>query len=82
MTRKSEEVISGLDDLLRAEDGDAGCTPGEDILDQYVELELSGADPAATFPGTAIHLRSCPGCRADYLGLRAAAEELRAEGEG
>jgi hypothetical protein len=81
MTRKSEEVFSRLDDLLRAEDGDAGCTPGEDILDQYVELELAGADPAATFPGTAIHLRSCPGCRADYLGLRAAAEALRDDGE-
>ena len=81
MTRKSEEVFPRLDDLLRAEDGDAGCIPGEDILDQYVELELSGEDPAAAFPGTAIHLRSCPGCRADYLGLREAAEELLDEGK-
>jgi hypothetical protein len=81
MTRKSEEVFPRLDELLRAEDGDAGCTPGEDILDQYVELELDGADPAASFPGTAIHLRSCPGCRADYLGLRAAAEAIRDEDE-
>jgi hypothetical protein len=79
MTAENEDVLPRLDDLLRAEDGDAGCTPGEDILDQYVELELSGADPAATFPGTAIHLRACPGCRADYLGLRAAAEELRGD---
>ena len=66
-----------LDDLLRAEDGDAGCTAGEEILDVYVDLELSGADPAAVFPGTAIHLRACPGCQADYSGLREAARRLR-----
>jgi predicted anti-sigma-YlaC factor YlaD len=58
-----------LQHLLRAEDGDAGCTAGEDILDAYVELELAGADPAQVYPGTAIHLRSCPGCRADHDGL-------------
>lgn len=62
-----------LDDLLRSLDGDAGCTAGETILDAYVDLELTGGDPAAAFPGTAIHLRSCPGCRADHDGLLEAA---------
>jgi hypothetical protein len=62
-----------VEDLLRAADGDAGCTAGEAILDRFVELELAGDDPAAVFPGTAIHLRSCPGCRADYEGLLDAA---------
>ena len=58
-----------LEELLCAQDGDAGCVAGEDILDAYVELELAGADPARVYPGTAIHLRSCPGCRADHDGL-------------
>ena len=58
-----------LDDLLRAVEGDAGCSTGQDILDPYVELELAGEDPARAFPGTAIHLQSCPGCRADHDGL-------------
>ena len=58
-----------LDELLRADVGDAGCTAGEEILDAYVELELAGQDPARVFPGTAIHLRSCPGCQADHAGL-------------
>ncbi len=62
-----------LAELLRAVDGDAGCTAGEGILDAYVELELAGEDPARVFPGTAIHLRSCPGCRADHDGLLEAA---------
>ena len=65
-----------LDELLRATNGDAGCTAGEDILDAYVELELAGEDPARVFPGTAIHLRSCPGCRADHDGLLEAARRF------
>jgi hypothetical protein len=65
-----------LDELLRAEDGDAGCTAGEDILDAYVELELAGEDPARVFPGTAIHLQSCPGCQADHAGLLEAARRF------
>lgn len=58
-----------LDALLRSLDGDAGCTAGEAILDAYVELELAGEDPSRAFPGIAIHLESCPGCRADHDGL-------------
>jgi hypothetical protein len=65
-----------LDELLRALPGDAGCTAGEDILDAYVELELAGDDPAGAFPGTAIHLQSCPGCRADHDGLLEAARRF------
>ena len=62
-----------LDELLRATEGDAGCAAGESILDAYVELELAGEDPRVRYPGTAIHLRSCPGCRADHDGLVEAA---------
>ena len=65
-----------LDELLRAEDGDVGCTAGEEIFDAYVELELAGEDPTLVFPGTAIHLESCPGCRADHDGLLEAARRF------
>ena len=58
-----------LHDVLPAEEGDAGCDAGVPIMDQYVELELRGEDPSRRFPGTAIHLRVCPGCRADHDGL-------------
>jgi hypothetical protein len=67
-----------LDDLLRAGHDDAGCDAGAAIMDQYVEIELAGGDPAERFPGTAIHLRSCPGCRADHDGVL---EALRAFGD-
>ena len=65
-----------LDKLLGAREGDAGCTVGEEILDAYVELELAGEDPASVFPGTAIHLQSCPGCQADHEGLLEAASRF------
>ena len=65
-----------LDEVLRALDGDAGCTAGEDILDAYVELELAGEDPVLVYPGTAVHLRSCPGCQADHEGLLEAARRF------
>jgi hypothetical protein len=65
-----------LDDLLRARDGDAGCTAGEQILDAYVELELAGEDPERVYPGTASHRRSCPGCRTDHDGLLEAARRF------
>ncbi len=65
-----------VDELLRAQDGDAGCAAGEEILDAYVELELAGKDPASVYPGTAIHLQSCAGCRADHDGLLDAARRF------
>jgi hypothetical protein len=68
--------LRDLDELLRTKDGDAGCTAGEEILDAYVELELAGQDPARLFPGTAIHLQSCPGCQADHDGLLEAARRF------
>jgi hypothetical protein len=65
-----------LGELLGVQDGDAGCAAGEAILDQFVELALAGDDAAAVFPGTAIHLEGCPGCRADYEGLLEAARRF------
>ncbi len=66
-----------LQDLLRSEDRDPGCDSGIENFDAYIELELAGEDPAATYPGTAIHLRSCPACRADHDGLLDVARRFR-----
>ena len=61
--------LHALDELLRAHEGDAGCDAGVPIMDQYVEIELRGDDPSKRFPGTAIHLRVCSGCREDHDGV-------------
>jgi hypothetical protein len=68
--------VRDLDELLRAADGDTGCTASAPILGAYVELELGGEDAASAYPGTAIHLQSCPGCRADHDGLLEAARRF------
>ena len=65
--------LNRLDELLGAQEGDAGCDAGVPIMDEYVEIEVRGGDPAEQFPGTAIHLRVCPGCRADHDGVLEAA---------
>ncbi len=68
--------LDDLDALLRAQEGDAGCEAGGPIMDQYVEIELNAGDPSERFPGTAIHLRVCPGCRADHDGVLEAARRF------
>lgn len=65
-----------LDELLKADPLDEGCDAGYPVIDQYVELELAGRDPALTFPGVSAHLRSCPACRADHDGLLDVARQL------
>ena len=67
-----------LDHFLTADPHDPGCDAGVDILDEYVELELAGRDPAARFAGTAVHLRSCADCRRDHDGLLELARSLAA----
>jgi hypothetical protein len=62
-----------LDDLLLADARDPGCQAGFEFVDQYVELELAGKNPAALYPGLAAHLRSCPACRLDHDGILEAA---------
>jgi hypothetical protein len=66
-------VTLPLDDLLHAAPADPGCDASIPIFDQYVEIELAGGDPAERFPGTAVHLQACAGCRADHDGLLEAA---------
>jgi predicted anti-sigma-YlaC factor YlaD len=68
-----------LDELLAADRVDPGCDAGIPILDEYVELELAGEEPARRFPGTAAHLQTCSACRADHDGLLEAARRFSDE---
>ncbi len=65
-----------IDELLSVEEVDAGCAASFEVLHEYVEAELAGHDPAAQLPGLAAHLRSCPACRDDYLGLLEAVRQF------
>ena len=60
--------------LLEALLGPAGpeltCEQCFEELDQYVELELAGADADAAIPGMRAHLTGCPACSEDHDSLR------------
>jgi hypothetical protein len=61
--------LRNLNGVLLAIDGDAGCAACAEMLDAYVELQLRGTNAADVYPGAAIHLDSCPDCRAEHDGL-------------
>ena len=62
------EVVEGL---LGPTGFEVTCEQCFELLDQYVDLELSGADADEQLPGLRTHLQACPACREDHESLRA-----------
>ncbi|MEA2443737.1 MAG: hypothetical protein QOJ12_1029 [Thermoleophilales bacterium] len=56
--------------LLGPRAPEIGCDECFDLIDEYVDLELEGADADARVPGMAPHLEGCPACREEYEALR------------
>jgi predicted anti-sigma-YlaC factor YlaD len=46
------------------------CDECFEKLDEYVELELSGAEVDQTLPALRAHLEGCEACREEYDSLR------------
>jgi hypothetical protein len=65
--RRSE----ALEQLLGPAGFEVTCEQCFELLDQYVELEVSGADADAHLPGLRTHLEGCPACREDHESLLA-----------
>jgi len=68
---ENREVKQYVSRLLGPAEPEVGCDECFAALDQYVELELSGADPDAALPGLRAHLAGCPACREEHESLRA-----------
>lgn len=49
------------------------CDECFEKIDQYVDLELRGADADAQIPRMRPHLEGCPACAEEYESLRALA---------
>jgi hypothetical protein len=64
--RQSDPLAS----LLGPGGDEVSCEQCFELLDQYVELELAGADADALVPGLLTHLAGCPACREDHESLR------------
>jgi hypothetical protein len=67
MTEHNEK----LERLLGPTGPDIGCDECFERLDEYVELELRGANADARIPGMREHLRGCGACREEHESLRA-----------
>jgi hypothetical protein len=46
------------------------CDECFELLDEYVELELTSGDADARLPGMREHFDGCPACREDHESLR------------
>jgi len=55
------------------------CDECFEKLDEYVELELEGAQADDRIPGMRAHLAGCPACREDYDSLRELVENESTE---
>jgi predicted anti-sigma-YlaC factor YlaD len=59
-----------MSELLGPREPEIGCDECFELIDEYVDLELEGADAHARVPGMAAHLKGCPACREEYESLR------------
>jgi hypothetical protein len=57
--------------LLGPAEPEVGCDECFELLDEYVELELAGADADARHPGMRPHFEGCPACHEEHESLRA-----------
>ena len=60
-----------LESLLGPTGPQVSCDECFERIDEYVELELAGADAEAGVPGMRAHLEGCPACRDEHDSLRA-----------
>jgi hypothetical protein len=56
--------------LLGPDGREVSCDECFELLDEYVELEVTGADADRRLPGMREHLQGCPACREDHESLR------------
>ena len=64
------DLKQALGRLLGPAGPEIGCDECFARLDEYVELELAGADANAAVPGLRSHLDGCPACREEHESLR------------
>ena len=67
---KRDRFESWLQNIYDTQDEEISCTECFDLVSGFVELELSGGDPAAQMPQVTQHIQQCPACREEYETLR------------
>jgi hypothetical protein len=59
--------------LLGPDGPQVSCDTCFELLDEYVDLGLAGADADRRLPGMRAHLEGCPACAEEHESLRALA---------
>ncbi len=76
---KNNRFQNWLRNVYHTQEEEISCTECFDLVSSFVELELSGGNPAAKMPQVVQHLRQCAACREEYETLR---DLRRLEDEG
>ena len=59
-----------IDRLLGPAGREVSCDECFELLDEYVELAITGEDADGRLPGMREHFQGCPACREDHESLR------------
>jgi hypothetical protein len=68
---RHDDSRKALDRILGPTGYEIGCDECFELLDEYVDLELAGADADSRIPGMRAHLAGCPACNEEHESLRA-----------
>jgi len=71
MTKHEPTPNPEVERLLGPTGDEVSCDECFELLDQYVELEVQGADADEHVPGLRNHLDGCPACREEHDSLLA-----------
>jgi hypothetical protein len=72
MNHQNQETLKRL---LGPAEPEILCDECFEKIDQYVDLELLGADADAAIPGMRAHLEGCAACAEEYDSLRVLAAQ-------
>jgi hypothetical protein len=67
--------MDDIERLLGPTGPEVTCDECFELLDEFVELAVAGAEADARIPGMRAHLAGCPACREEYDSLRALVAE-------
>jgi len=75
MAKQDDKHNAKLERLLGPRGYELSCDECFELLDEYVELELQGADADERIPGLRNHLDGCHACREEHESLHALAAQ-------
>lgn len=67
---ESNRLQRWLQNIYNTLDEEISCTECFEAVSHYVELEVSGGEPAVIMPKVKQHLSQCAACREEYETLR------------